>query len=215
MRKGRFMKINILDAMLKLIDALDEIEDGKAYELASDKIIELFKNIEFSNNDIIDAVLNDEINNKNVQIILFNYLTFQELIFQKILDEQLKRTENDLSFILFDQPDLFQQEIDFRKRRNAKFLKVFKMTSALIEQKIKELGTLSDVAPTIDRKIKGKIPKNKKQDQLLAEDWAKDIWGKDQTITQENMAYQLKDKLDLTQSIRTIQNWIKPFQPKP
>lgn len=209
------MKVSILDKMLKLINALDEIEDGKAYELTSDKIIELFKNIEFSNNDIIDAALNNEINNKDVQVILLNYLMFQELVFKEILDEQLEKTENDLSFIFFGQPDLFQQEIDYRKRRNTKFLKIFKMTSALIEQKIKELCTLSDVAPTIDRKIKGKIPKAKKQDQILAEDWAKDIWKKNPTITQENMAYQLKDKLDLKQSIRTIQNWIKPFQPKP
>lgn len=209
------MKVSILDKMLKLINALDEIEDGKAYELTSDKIIELFKNIEFSNNDIIDAALNNEINNKDVQVILLNYLMFQELVFKEILDEQLEKTENDLSFIFFGQPDLFQQEIDYRKRRNTKFLKIFKMTSALIEQKIKELCTLSDVAPTIDRKIKGKIPKAKKQDQILAEDWAKDIWKKKPTITQENMAYQLKDKLDLKQSIRTIQNWIKPFQPKP
>lgn len=28
------------------------------------------------------------------------------------------------------------------------------------------------------------------------------------------MAYQLKDKLDLPQTIQTIIRWIRPFQPK-
>lgn len=78
-----------------------------------------------------------------------------------------------------------------------------------------ELYSLSEVSPTIKRIKLGKNPKAKKLEQLKAEEYAKDIWGKDPTITQENMAYQLKDKLDLNQSIRTIINWIKPFQPKP
>ena len=44
--------------------------------------------------------------------------------------------------------------------------------------------------PTVDRHFKGKTPKAKKPEQLKAEEYAKDIWGKDPTITQENMAYQ-------------------------
>ena len=71
----------------------------------------------------------------------------------------------------------------------------------------------SKVMPTVDRHFKGKTQKAKKTGRLKAEEWAKDIWGKDPTITQENMAYQLKDKLDLTQTIQTIIRWIKPFQP--
>lgn len=78
-----------------------------------------------------------------------------------------------------------------------------------------ELYALSEASPTAERMKLGQTPKAKKPEQLKAEEYAKDIWGKDPTITQENMAYQLKDKLDLTQSIRTIINWIKPFQPKP
>ena len=78
-----------------------------------------------------------------------------------------------------------------------------------------ELYALSEASPTAERMKLGQTPKAKKLEQLKAEEYAKDIWEKDPTITQENMAYQLKDKLDLTQSIRTIINWIKPFQPKP
>lgn len=78
-----------------------------------------------------------------------------------------------------------------------------------------ELYALSEASPTAERMKLGQTPKAKKPEQLKAEEWAKDIWEKDPTITQENMAYQLKDKLDLTQSIRTIINWIRPLQPKP
>ena len=78
-----------------------------------------------------------------------------------------------------------------------------------------ELYALSEASPTAERMKFGKKTKAKKPDQIKVEEWAKDIWGQDPTITQENMAYQLKDKLDLTQSIRTIINWIRPLQPKP
>ncbi|HED4438953.1 TPA: hypothetical protein R4337_002084 [Pasteurella multocida] len=83
----------------------------------------------------------------------------------------------------------------------------------MIEQKIKELRILSDVSPTIDRKLKGKSQKSKKAKQLDAEELAKVLWAKAPEITQENMAYQIKDKLDLTQTIQTIIRWIKPHQP--
>ena len=82
-----------------------------------------------------------------------------------------------------------------------------------LKEKINELHAYSKVTPKAERIIKGKTPKAKKPEQLKAEELAKDIWGKDPTITQENMAYQLKDKLDLTQTIQTIIRWIKPFQP--
>ncbi|HDR0777919.1 TPA: hypothetical protein QB021_002009, partial [Pasteurella multocida] len=52
------------------------------------------------------------------------------------------------------------------------------------------------------------------EEQIVAEEWAKDIWEKDPTITQEDMAYQLKEKLDLEKTIQTIVRWIRPFQPK-
>ena len=84
-----------------------------------------------------------------------------------------------------------------------------------LKNKVGALVKRLEVMPSVERTLKGKTPKAKKPEQLKAEEWAKDIWRKDPTITQENMAYQLKDKLDLTQSIRTIINWIKPFQPKP
>lgn len=210
------MKIDLLNKLIKIMDILnDDIKDNAVFEVATTKVIENFKKIDFSPEDIINAAIDGEIDNKSYQMTLCDYLKFQETIFKSILDEQLEQMENDLKVILFDDPKSMRDELDFRKKRAIFFLKTFQMTSTMIELKIKELRVLSDVSPTIDRKIKGKIPKAKKQDQILAEDWAKDIWKKDPAITQENMAYQLKDKLDLKQSIRTIQNWIKPFQPKP
>ncbi|HED4462326.1 TPA: hypothetical protein R4355_002088, partial [Pasteurella multocida] len=120
---------------------------------------------------------------------------------------------NDLKFILFDDSKLMREELALRKKRAIFFLKIFQMTSTMIEQKIKELRILSDVSPTIDRKLKGKSQKSKKAKQLDAEELAKVLWAKAPEITQENMAYQIKDKLDLTQTIQTIIRWIKPHQP--
>ena len=67
--------------------------------------------------------------------------------------------------------------------------------------------------PSVERTLKAKAPKTKKPAQIEAEELAKDLWKKAPRITQENMAYQIKDKLDLTQTIQTIIRWIKPFQP--
>ena len=75
------------------------------------------------------------------------------------------------------------------------------------------LSKLMSISPKLERSIKGKTEKKKKEEQITAEEWAKDIWEKHPTITQEDMAYQIKDKLDLTQTIQTIKRWIKPHQP--
>ncbi|MDY4594898.1 MAG: hypothetical protein SO424_07640 [[Pasteurella] aerogenes] len=69
------------------------------------------------------------------------------------------------------------------------------------------------LTPKADRKIKGKVKKKKKDDQIKAEELAKELWAKAPLITQEGMAYQIKDKLDLNQTIQTIIRWIKPHQP--
>ncbi|APB78806.1 TPA: hypothetical protein QB072_001953 [Pasteurella multocida] len=76
------------------------------------------------------------------------------------------------------------------------------------------LSKLMSISPKLERSIKGKTEKKKKEEQIVAEEWAKDIWEKDPTITQEDMAYQLKEKLDLEKTIQTIVRWIRPFQPK-
>ncbi|HDR1033420.1 TPA: hypothetical protein QB366_002010, partial [Pasteurella multocida] len=75
------------------------------------------------------------------------------------------------------------------------------------------LSKLMSISPKLERSIKGKTEKKKKEEQIVAEEWAKDIWEKDPTITQEDMAYQLKEKLDLEKTIQTIKRWIKPHQP--
>lgn len=208
------MEIDLLNKLIKIIDTLnDEIKDSAVFEDATSKVIEAFRKIDFSSEDIMNAAIDGEIDNKSHQVTLFNYLKFQETIFKCILDEQLEKMENDLKFILFDDAKLMRDELEFRKKRTILFLKIFQMTSTMIEQKIKELRILSDVSPTIERKIKGKQPKRKKDNQIEAEDLAKELWAKAPQITQENMAYQIKDKLDLEQTIQTIIRWIKPHQP--
>ncbi|OOF67764.1 hypothetical protein BKG89_09350 [Rodentibacter caecimuris] len=88
------------------------------------------------------------------------------------------------------------------------------MITSSIKKDINEISICAKVSPKVQNHIRGKSPKRKKQAQIEAEQFAKDIWEKDSSITQENMAYQLKDKLELTQSIQTIIRWVKPFQPK-
>ncbi|HEP1081829.1 hypothetical protein RFF30_10165 [Pasteurella multocida] len=208
------MKIDLLNKLIKIMEVLDdEIKDSAIFEDATNKTIEALKKIDFSPEDIISAAIDGEIDNTSHQMTLFNYLKFQETIFKVILDEQLEKMENDLKFILFDDSKLMREELALRKKRAIFFLKIFQMTSTMIEQKIKELRILSDVSPTIDRKLKGKSQKSKKAKQLDAEELAKVLWAKAPEITQENMAYQIKDKLDLTQTIQTIIRWIKPHQP--
>lgn len=208
------MKIDLLNKLIKIIEVLyDEIKDSAIFEDATNKTIEALKKIDVSPEDIISAAIDGEIDNTSHQMTLFNYLKFQETIFKVILDEQLEKMENDLKFILFDDSKLMRDELALRKKRAIFFLKIFQMTSTMIEQKIKELRILSDVSPTIDRKLKGKSQKSKKAKQLDAEELAKVLWAKAPEITQENMAYQIKDKLDLTQTIQTIIRWIKPHQP--
>lgn len=137
---------------------------------------------------------------------------------EKMLNELVKivRSHRKITYKYLPFDDEFKnEELEKITKIEDNIINEFNLTTSFLISYINDLVLWGNIAPTIDRKIKGKIPKAKKQEQLLAEDWAKDIWKKDPAITQENMAYQLKDKLDLKQSIRTIQNWIKPFQPKP
>lgn len=137
---------------------------------------------------------------------------------EKMLNELVKivRSHRKITYKYLPFDDKFKnEELEKITKIEDNIINEFNLTTSFLISYINDLVLWGNIAPTIDRKIKGKIPKAKKQEQLLAEDWAKDIWKKDPAITQENMAYQLKDKLDLKQSIRTIQNWIKPFQPKP
>ncbi|MCW9716718.1 hypothetical protein [Avibacterium sp. 21-594] len=77
-----------------------------------------------------------------------------------------------------------------------------------------QLKEEASVYAKVDRKIKGKSPKAKKNDQIKAEEWAKDVWANHPKTTIEQMAIDIKDKLDLTQSIDTIKRWIRPLKPK-
>ena len=140
---------------------------------------------------------------------VFTFINAQEKLFNDLLTVSKKHRNILYDFLDFKPDDekiiSYEENISFLFEVYANFLKTY----------INDLFNIIEIKPTLDRVEKGKTPKAKKPEQLKAEEWAKDIWVKDPTITQENMAYQLKDKLDLTQSIRTIINWIRPLQPKP
>ena len=140
---------------------------------------------------------------------VFAFINAQEKLFNDLLTVSKKHRNILYDFLDFKPDDekiiSYEENISFLFEVYANFLKTY----------INDLFNIIEIKPTLDRVEKGKTPKAKKPEQLKAEEWAKDIWEKDPTITQENMAYQLKDKLDLTQSIRTIINWIRPLQPKP
>ncbi|POY41561.1 hypothetical protein [Avibacterium endocarditidis] len=120
---------------------------------------------------------------------------------------------NDLKFILLDDNEL-KNEISARSNIDVRNNRLFLIVKTFLKTKINELYAYSNVTPKADRIIKGKSKKSKKPEQVKAEEYAIDIWKKDPAITQENMAYQLKDKLELSQTIQTIIRWIRPFQPK-
>jgi len=129
---------------------------------------------------------------------------------------KLVRAHREVTYKYLPFDDKFKnEELEKITKFEDDIINAFNVTTSFLISYINDLTLWGKVAPTIERKIKGKIPKAKKPEQTKAEEYAIDIWKKDPSITQENMAYQLKDKLDLKQSIRTIQNWIKPFQPKP
>lgn len=144
---------------------------------------------------------------KDIEVILVD---LREFIF-KALDEKDKIIELAIKHGSFDEEDkeTANKFISYTKIQKdiINILTLELKLSALTIQKIAELN------PTIDRKIKGKSPKKKKDDRIKAEELAKELWAKAPEITQENMAYQIKDKLDLTQTIQTIIRWIKPYQP--
>ncbi|WP_386692877.1 MULTISPECIES: hypothetical protein [unclassified Lonepinella] len=83
----------------------------------------------------------------------------------------------------------------------------------MLRTHILRLSKLAEIMPTVERKINGKKPKSKKIDQINAEEWAKEVWETHPKTTQEQMAIDIKDKLDLKQSLQTIIRWIRPFQP--
>lgn len=72
----------------------------------------------------------------------------------------------------------------------------------------------SEVMPSVERHLKGKAPKAESPDKIKAKEWAKDIWAKSSTMSVENMALQLKENLELNQSIDTTKRWIRPLKPK-
>nr|DAR88986.1 MAG TPA: hypothetical protein [Caudoviricetes sp.] len=216
MRKGRFMDNNLLNTILNL---LEKIEDET--NLSSDDITKAFKQlfpaiekVGSDEGDVLDDIVYDNLNSNDIKNVIFYCVDLLEKVFTESINKKHKFMKNDLEFI-FPSKEEFKNELSLRTKIDTRNLRLFLVIKTFLKGKINELHTYSKVTPKAERIIKGKTPKAKKPDQIKAEEWAKDIWGKDPTITQENMAYQLKDKLDLNQSIRTIINWIKPFQPKP
>lgn len=179
-----------------------------------EKIFTAIETVGSDEGDVLDNILYHQLNNKNIKDGIFYFLDILERIFINALNTKNEFMANDLAFIFPDKNEL-KNEADQRLKIDVRNERLFLLIKTILKAKINELYAYSNVTPKADRIIKGKTKKSKKPEQIKSEEYAVDIWKKDPSITQENMAYQLKDKLDLKQSIRTIQNWIKPFQPKP
>lgn len=201
-----------------ILDHLERIENET--NLNRDDVTKAFEkicpSIEILGNDaydILDDILSNESNNEDMRECIFHILNLLEEIFIESLNTKNDFMLNDLSFILNNDEDV-KNEIFDRSKIDIRYKRLFLIFKTFLKSKINKLYTYSNLTPKADRIIKGRTPKAKKPEQLKAEKWAQDIWEKAPTITQENMAYQLKDKLDLPQTIQTIIRWIRPFQPK-
>ena len=186
-----------------------------------EKLTEEFINLKGSSGlDILKFVANNLKHTKESALLyygekdvkkedVFAFIKAQERFFYDLLNLSKKHRNVLYDFLNFkpDDEKILSLEKDIEIG--------FDIYTTMLKTYINDLFNIIEIKPTLDRVEKGKTPKAKKPEQLKAEEWAKDIWEKDPTITQENMAYQLKDKLDLTQSIRTIINWIRSLQPKP
>ncbi|EXI62135.1 hypothetical protein MHD_00905 [Mannheimia granulomatis] len=207
---------HILTNLLNIADKLDK-EIKLPTPLPNEDLTKWLKAISELGTDENDAFVNllesDSAIDDTQKQILFRLDLLNE-IFHLLLTEKENFTKNDLSSIFLNKDDMLA-EFKERERIEKKYILLFNLIFALIKANINEIYSYSKVSVKVDRVKKGKLPKAKKPAQLKAEEYAKEIWAKAPDITQENMAYQLKDKLDLTQSIRTIINWIKPFKPKP
>ncbi|MBM2609118.1 hypothetical protein JQN96_07840 [Pasteurella multocida] len=172
----------------------------KSYKERSDD--EILRNIldSFTEDDDTDYELYQLALN-GLQKIFSNYLEQNKKVISLLVSwlGVEENHKNELETMLNESNDIAETMFSF-------YFNVLSATALSFSNRVR-------LTPKADRKIKGKAPKKKKDDQIKAEEWAKDIWGKDPTITQENMAYQIKDKLDLTQTIQTIKRWIKPHQP--
>lgn len=207
--------MNIFSIFDKIIDSIAESSTQEDADRIIATLAEQLKTIKYDKDEIAEKTIQGELSPEETQGIILQYLKMLIVLHSNYIEYSERRTINSLNFIFYDSAEELEKEISAEKLRNNKHLQLFKLGISNIELFINQLYAQTLAASTVERKKVGKIPKKKKPEQLKAEEYATDIWKKDHTITQENMAYQLKDKLELKQSIRTIQNWIKPFQPKP
>lgn len=144
---------------------------------------------------------------------VLTFISAQEKLFNELVT--IERTHRKITYEYLPFEEKFKnEELEKITKIEDDIINNFNVFTSFLISYINDLDLLGKVSPTIDRKIKGEIPKAKKPEQIKAEEYAIDIWKKDPSITQENMAYQLKDKLELQQTIQTIIRWIRPFQPK-
>ncbi|WGE79914.1 hypothetical protein [Actinobacillus equuli] len=202
---------NLLDILEKIENEtnLSQDEMTKAFE----KLCPSIENFGNDEGDVLDDILYNQLNNEKIKDNIFYLLDVLEKVFIESLNTKHEFMLNDLNFILRDNNEL-ENEISIRSKIDVRNKRLFLVIKTFLKTKINELYAYSNVTPKADRIIKGKTKKSKKPEQIKAEEFAIDIWEKDPTITQENMAYQLKDKLELQQTIQTIIRWIRPFQPK-
>ena len=201
MRKGRFMD-NVFINNSELEKLKEEFINLKGSN-GLDILKFMANNLKHTKESALLYYSEKDVKKENV----FAFIKAQERFFYDLLNLSKKHRNVLYDFLDFkpDDEKILSLEKDIEIG--------FDIYTTMLKTYINDLFNIIEVKPTLERIEKGKTPKAKKPEQLKAEELAKDIWKKDPTITQENMAYQIKDKLDLTQTIQTIIRWIKPFQP--
>lgn len=139
---------------------------------------------------------------------VFTFINAQEKLFNNLLTVSKKHRNILYDFLDFKPDDekiiSYEENISFLFEVYANFLKTY----------INDLFNIIEVKPTLERIEKGKTQKAKKPDQIKAEEWVKDVWRMHPDVTQGQMAIDVKDALDLPQTIKTITGWIKPLDPQ-
>ena len=201
-----------------LLNTLKKIEDET--NLSQDDVTKGFKQlfplIESIGNDegdILDSIIYEGLKSNDIKDVIFYYLDCLEKILLKSINMKDIFMINDLKFILTDK-DEFENELSSRTEIDTRNIRLFLITKTLLKAKINELYSYSNVTPKDERIAKGKTPKAKKPDQIKAEEWVKDVWRMHPDVTQGQMAIDVKDALDLPQTIKTITGWIKPLDPQ-
>ena len=200
------MNDNLFDILLNTLKKIEDETNLSQDDVTKGfkKLFPLIESIGNDEGDVLDSIIYEGLNSDDIKDVIFYYLDCLEKILLKSINMKDLFMINDLKFILTDK-DEFENELNIR---------LFLIIKTLLKAKINELYSYSNVTPKAERIAKGKTPKAKKLDQIKAEEWVKEVWKKHPDVTQGQMAIDVKDALDLRQTIKTITGWIKPLDPQ-